>query len=711
MNFAPYIPLAGCICNIVFALFVFSRGPRARPNRVYLLLGLSIATWNLGSYFLFVVRDSGDALFWARVLHLGVIYGIAAFVHLSLLVAGYAAPRAIVCLYTFQTLLALLDMTPWFIESTRFRGAAGWYAVSAPGYHLLSIPYSLSFASIIVLLRRRMSLPAMQRRRLTPLITAQSLLALLGINDILPIIGIEFYPMTQVQVYPYGSLAAVFFGIISAYSVLQHQLLDIQVGLSRIVAHVIRFTFLFSIALGLLLAYAIFVGGFTPKSFFGALVVLMASAIIASLLFPKVFGGTGLEKWERRILGDRFEYHDQVRQFIESTSWYSDLATLFDDLHELLTATFRLSGYQIILREETSHAFSLHRSHPEQVQKHLRELRVPSEVLHLFERGEAEYIALSHKPGQGVLAGPGAEQLAAFNAEFCFPLSSQNEPFGLLLIGKKEGDAPYTATDINLLVALVKSMSLVINQIRLKTQILQAEELDLLGRMSRGMAHDLNNLLTPISTFLQLSCEGLPPQAMEELLPVALRNIKAIRAYIKESLFFSENLRPDIQVSRLDVLITRAAEVARNSRSKIVNIETSCPGEVLMEMDEVLMQRLIANLISNAIDASSVDAHVRVELTRLITKDFGRDWLRIRIVDEGEGIRKEDLNRVFTPYFTTKDRGDEGRGFGLGLAICRKIVNLHGGNLSIASQLKKGTTVQVDLPSRQVRQASPPVAA
>jgi signal transduction histidine kinase len=198
---------------------------------------------------------------------------------------------------------------------------------------------------------------------------------------------------------------------------------------------------------------------------------------------------------------------------------------------------------------------------------------------------------------------------------------------------------------------------------------------------------------------------------MEELLPVAMRNVRAMRAYIKESLFFSENLRPDIQLGRLDVLVARACEVARNSRSKIVNIFTECPGEVLVEMDEVLIQRLLANLISNAIDASSVDAVIRVELLRLMKNDAGRDWLRIRIVDEGEGIRKEDLNRVFTPYFTTKNRGDEGRGFGLGLAICRKIVNLHGGNLSIASQLKKGTTVQVDLPSRQLRPATPSVAA
>ena len=63
----------------------------------------------------------------------------------------------------------------------------------------------------------------------------------------------------------------------------------------------------------------------------------------------------------------------------------------------------------------------------------------------------------------------------------------------------------------------------------------------------------------------------------------------------------------------------------------------------------------------------------------------------------------ENLKRVFTPYFTTKNTGDGKRGFGLGLAIARKIVHLHGGNLTIASKEKNGTTVQVDVPSRQTK--------
>jgi two-component system CheB/CheR fusion protein len=195
-----------------------------------------------------------------------------------------------------------------------------------------------------------------------------------------------------------------------------------------------------------------------------------------------------------------------------------------------------------------------------------------------------------------------------------------------------------------------------------------------------------------------------------ELLEVALRNIKTVRAYIREALFFSQHLRPDLQLGRLDVVVHQAVEVAHTNRKKEVDIIATTPGEVLVEMDEVLVQRLLANLISNAVDATPAHSEIRVELERLAKSEGARDWLRIRVIDQGEGIPKENLERVLTPYFTTKNRGDEARGFGLGLAICRKIVALHGGKLSISSELRKGTTVQIDLPSRQIQVPQPEVA-
>ncbi len=711
MKFAAFIPLVGCILNFLLALFVFNCGRRSAANRVFLFWGFSIAVWNLGQFFLLTVDTAPLALFWARVCWFGVIFIPVLLFHISLIIAEVRVPRFILAIYVLTFALAASNFTRFFVKDIRLCGEAGYYAVAGPGLYIFMAMFGLVFATIFLLRERRLRLPPPERPRLTALIFAQTCLVVLGTNDLLPIVGIEQYPIVHWPVYPYGSLAAVLYGLIIGYGVLHHQLLNIRIHVGRYAAQGIRFAFLFLTGLLILLTATLLApaNSFTPVSFWAGLGTLIVSGIIASLVFPRLFG-TGGEALEQRLLGDHFEYQDQLRGFIENMSWYSDMHPLLNDLHDQFVRVFQLSSYQIVLRDEVSHAQTVVRSHPESDKPQLPQVKADSEIFQFFEWGKKKYLSLNPsylRTRTSALEKAAAAQLVDFNAEFCFPLATQNEPFGLLLVGRKNTGAAFTAVDVTLLTLLAKSLSLMINQIRLKTQVLQAQELDLLGRMSRGMAHDLNNLLTPVWTLLQLACEESAPRELdEELLPVALRNVRSMRAYIKESLFFSENLRPDFQLARLDLLVEHAVEVARASRRKVVHVTATTPGEVAVQMDEILIQRLIANLIVNAIDASQEESEVKVELTYLPKSEARRDWLRVRIADSGEGIRKEDMNRVFTPYFTTKNRGDEGRGFGLGLAICRKIVNLHGGNLSIASQVKKGTTVQVDLPTRQI--AAPP---
>jgi signal transduction histidine kinase len=100
---------------------------------------------------------------------------------------------------------------------------------------------------------------------------------------------------------------------------------------------------------------------------------------------------------------------------------------------------------------------------------------------------------------------------------------------------------------------------------------------------------------------------------------------------------------------------------------------------------------------------------LKIQVVKLPRTETTRDWIRVKIIDSGEGISSENLQRIFTPYFTTKNRGDGKRGFGLGLAISAQIVHLHGGNLSITSLEQKGTTVQIDLPivTRKIRSRNP----
>ena len=710
MRLDQLIPLIGALLNFSLAIFVISQNPRALVSQVYFLLGLSFSVWNFGTFWMFRVTDESEALFWARFLQFGVIFIPVTLCHVSFLVAQIRLPRWLVRIaYVVPCLLFLSNFTSFFLAGVR-RVSYAWYSVAGTGFLILAGIFSLVWVSVAVLVFHYRKRTEQERRRVRPLILAQFAIALFGCNDILPILGADYYPGTSVQVYPFGSMAAICYGLIIGYSVLQYQLLDVRVTLSRSTAKAIRMLFIFFTGVStLLILWLIHPAGFSMYSFFAGLFSLMTGAVLAATLFPRLFGESS-EAIERRILGDTFEYEDQVRRFVETMTWYSDINLLLNDLHDLLTRVFDLKSYHLILRDETNRLFEVARAHPASAGVQAPVLKPQSPVFQYFEWSQGEYLPLDQNDfytRSSPLARQSREQFASFGARFCLPLSSEGETFGLLLVGDKV-NGRFVANDITLLLTVVKSMSLIVNQIRLKTQILRAQELDLLGRMSRGMAHDLNNLLTPVWTLLQLSSESGEAPLDEELLPMALRNLTTMRAYIKEALFFSENLRPDLQLGRLDLVVRNAIETARMSRPKEMKIVPETPGEVLVEMDEVLIQRLIANLIANAIDASPAGELVQVHLERLPKLDATREWLRVRIVDRGEGIPKENLDRIFTPYFTTKNRGDETRGFGLGLAICRKIVTLHGGNLAISSQIRKGTTVQVDLPSRQIRQPAIP---
>jgi nitrogen-specific signal transduction histidine kinase len=706
MNIREITGLAATLFNVVLTIFVLSRGLRLTMHRVYLLWGLSLILWNLAFYHLTGPVDQTTAFFWAKVLHLGVMFMPISLFHLSLLIAQIPIGRWLYGLYLCHLLFAASLFANQYIVGVRLIGA-GYWAVPGLGFWIFMGFYLVLTSSLVLILyRKQRALPPIHRSRLRALLWGIGGLWLGGWNDLLPVLGFDYYPLTKIRFFPFGILAAVFYAVIVGYSVLQHQLLDIQVTLSRMAANLVRLSFMFLFGVSLLLIISVSAPEqFTPFSFVSALGVLLASAIVASVFFPRLFG-KGDDEWERRILGDRFEYHDKVKGFIQSILQYSELETLLSDVHNLLVNVVKVGHYDILLQSETTHALYLARTHSQQPRHPLPELPGDSPALEFFNVARVDFLALKIAyavPGETSLERAFRQSLAPFDSEFCCPLLVGQDIFGLLLFGEKENGDPYTPHDLLLMTSLCKNMSQVINQMRLKNQVLLAEEMELLGRMSRGMAHDLNNLLTTVWTFVQLARETpIANPGMAKLLPSVIRNVETVRAYVKEALFVSEHHTPQFQLIRLEVLIRKTIDLieSRLQRKKL-SIQFQSQSEASAEIDEILLQRLIGNLLANAIDASPMGSVILIQLFQLPKSEADRDWLRLCIIDQGSGISAENLKRITTPYFTTKDHGDEGRGFGLGLAICRKIVHLHGGTLTIASQLEKGTTTQVDLPSRQ----------
>jgi hypothetical protein len=364
--------------------------------------------------------------------------------------------------------------------------------------------------------------------------------------------------------------------------------------------------------------------------------------------------GKGTDALERKILGDRFEYHARVQGLIQMIRSYPDPELLLDELKELLANTMRVRSYELILLDEQSRGFMLYHSFPARPHVPLSELKMDSPIARYFLATRAPYLSCNpiYTKEQGTLVEQAARhQLEPFEPEFCFPFFSSEDLVGLMVLGPKVNAEVFTPYDLRLLSELSNDLGLLLNQIRLRDQVQKAQEQELLGRMSRGLAHDLNNLLTPVHTFLQLFQESEQVGgAYSELTPVALRNLGTVRTYINEALFFSRTNKLNAKMAPLhDVLKEAAALVQTRAEAKNINIQITNTLEAVVEMDPTLITRLLSNLLSNAVDASKDGSAIEIELQQLPKTELSREWYRVQVIDHGEGISPENLHRIFAP--------------------------------------------------------------
>lgn len=268
-------------------------------------------------------------------------------------------------------------------------------------------------------------------------------------------------------------------------------------------------------------------------------------------------------------------------------------------------------------------------------------------------------------------------------------------PSLVVALGEKKNRWPFTYPEVERMQTIADLIDNIVTHSRLATEAALKQRLEHLAMMSRGLAHDLKNLITPVDSFLVHSEPRLTPGTPEaEVHAAAKRSVALMTDYVREALFFANRLNPRFESTAISDVLQSAVDVtaARAARNRIhVSISSGDAGPC--HVDRVLIQRMLANLLNNAIDACPAGG--AVTLSSSVAADRR---LPLQVSDTGAGIAPEHLSRIFEPYFTTKQFGDDVRGFGLGLTICEKIVRLHGGEISVESALGRGTVVTVDLP-------------
>ncbi|MFC1549513.1 ATP-binding protein [Nitrospirota bacterium] len=238
-------------------------------------------------------------------------------------------------------------------------------------------------------------------------------------------------------------------------------------------------------------------------------------------------------------------------------------------------------------------------------------------------------------------------------------------------------------------------------EIAIERQSLRAQKLEAVGFLAGGIAHDFNNALAIITNNLYLvkTMTGDNESALKKLEAAGIAAMRASNL-TKQLLTFSKGGDPVMRTMPVKRIVEESARISTSGSTVKCEVAPMPEDLRLVRADEGQMNQVLSNLLINAVQASPLGGSIHIEADNHDIEENSSlplppgKYVRISITDHGEGIPEENLQRIFDPYFTTKDQGS-----GLGLASAYSIIKRHSGLIDVESAPGKGSTFRVYLPS------------
>lgn len=222
-----------------------------------------------------------------------------------------------------------------------------------------------------------------------------------------------------------------------------------------------------------------------------------------------------------------------------------------------------------------------------------------------------------------------------------------------------------------------------------QAEILQTEKMSTLGYISAGMAHEIRNPINSIGLYVQLLRQGLDDPERIEFLEKIDMEVRRIDGILRKLMDAVKRPRYHLQQVSIAKVIDSLLDLYK-SRIKMHGIEVqrdyrATPPSILADAAEI--EQIFSNLFANAIEEMTTGGTLSVVL------DQEDDTILIQVCDTGRGIPQEDLQRIFDPFYTTKNSGT-----GLGLSVVLRIIRTYNGKIEVQSVMNKGTTFTISLP-------------
>jgi signal transduction histidine kinase len=236
---------------------------------------------------------------------------------------------------------------------------------------------------------------------------------------------------------------------------------------------------------------------------------------------------------------------------------------------------------------------------------------------------------------------------------------------------------------------------------QLRQQLLQAQRLSSVGALASSVAHEFNNILTTVINYAKLALrekedDAVRTQALEKI----LKGSQRAALIIHSMLGFARNTSLHHEMTDIVGLVEEVLLLAEKDLSKHhIKVEKKYQGRPVAPVVPAQIEQVLLNLIINARQAMPRGGRLILE----VSVNPRSQMLEVRVSDTGVGIPPDRLRMIFEPFYTTKEPDEHGHGgTGLGLSVCRQIIDQHNGRIRVESLVGKGSAFTIKLPLQRV---------
>jgi two-component system NtrC family sensor kinase len=726
MTFYSIPPLLTLICFLALAALAIFKGPRTQTNLLFLTICILGSFLYLDILFAFNTQSEETALRISRTDHFFIVYLFPVYIHFFHAYLNISGRKWLIkAAYVYTFILMCFTPTPFYIASMQ-KHYFGYFARGGILYPFFGLASLLVTFYVLIQIYQaiRFETSSSHKNRLKYLFAGFGIMGLMN--------GLNVFTINGYSVYPPGNLSFIPLTLF-AVGLFKHDLMDMGIFIKKSLIYSLLTAFLTCLyALLIIMANAVFKDvRFSDSIYFPVFFFVLIALVFGPLK-------SSVQRLVDRIFyKGKYDYQKTIKhvsRMIVSVLDYDAIAKLLTDT---VVDKMLVEYCSVFLSEPSTHHFVNFSAHAKQV-------NFDQPVKWRKESALVEFMKTHHQPiikRKIAKLVPTADKkdvlsdLEILNAEIALPLLFKEQLYGFIVLGEKRSGNLFTQEDMDLLETLSSQSALALENARsykiienlnkdlekkveertralkealsekerTQEQLIRSESLAAIGQLVAGVAHELNNPLTTVTSLVQATIEDIEQMDSENSLDADMiddlkfadKELDRARSIVSSLLGLSRQTQTYSEAVDINLVVKDALRILYNQykHCELNIVETYARDLPEIKGNFANLGQVALNIIQN-----SIQAVMHMNGTIFLSTHFDVNTRQVVFLckDTGPGIPENIREDIFKPFFTTKAVG---KGTGLGLYICHEIVVKHGGTLKHQKSNGTGAVFEVRLPA------------